>query len=79
MRVVCVVCVCTCGYHAPAILLSVSGCYEGQWQQNMRHGQGVEKTVVGTEYRGAWNHNRKTDAGQQKLIFGLVQDQVGVG
>ena len=45
----------------------------------MRHGQGVEKTVVGTEYRGAWNHNRKTDAGQQKLIFGLVQDQVGVG
>ena len=42
----------------------------------MRSGLGVEKTVVGTVYEGVWNHNRKTDAGQQKLIFGLVQDQV---
>ena len=45
----------------------------------MRSGLGVEKTVVGTVYQGTWKHNRKTDTGQQKLIFGLVQDQVGEG
>ena len=58
---------------------SYEGTYEGEWKNNMRHGQGKEKAVVGTVYEGIWDHNRKTNKGVQKLIFGITNDQVSSG
>jgi len=54
------------------------GSYKGSWRNDMKHGYGVEKSLVGTIFEGTWEKNRKHGRGVRKMVFGTVEEQVGV-
>ena len=44
----------------------------------MKHGCGEEKSLVGTIFEGTWEKNRKHGRGVRKMVFGTIEEQVGV-
>ena len=44
----------------------------------MKHGYGEEKSLVGTIFEGTWEKNRKHGRGVRKMVFGTIEEQVGV-
>lgn len=54
------------------------GSYEGQWKNDLKHGAGEEKTLVGTTFVGNWDRNRKHNRGVRKLVTGTVEEQVSI-
>ena len=44
----------------------------------MKSGVGEERTLVGTIFEGSWDKGRKHGRGVRKMIFGTVEEQVGV-
>ena len=54
------------------------GQYKGGWKADMKQGVGEERTLVGTIFEGSWDKGRKHGRGVRKMIFGSVDEQVGV-
>ena len=44
--------------------------YEGQWQDNMRHGEGTELSASGTVYRGRYWKNMRHGPGVMTYLNG---------
>lgn len=55
-----------------------SGEYEGEWQQGMKHGQGVMRYPNGDVYRGSWFRDQRHGQGTYKFLSGDVYRCVGV-
>ena len=54
------------------------GQYKGGWKADMKQGVGEERTLVGTIFEGSWDKGRKHGRGVRKMIFGSVDEQVGI-
>lgn len=54
------------------------GQYKGGWKADMKQGVGEERDLVGTIFEGSWDKGRKHGRGVRKMIFGTVEEQVGV-
>ena len=52
------------------------GNYKGGWKNDMKHGHGEERSLVGTIFVGSWERNRKHGRGVRRMVFGTVEDQV---
>ena len=44
----------------------------------MKQGHGEERTLVGTIFEGTWERSRKNGRGVRKMVFGTVEEQVGI-
>ena len=58
--------------------ISQYGSYKGCWKNDMKHGHGEERTLVGTIFEGMWEKSRKNGRGVRKMVFGTVEEQVSV-
>ncbi|XP_065668917.1 uncharacterized protein LOC100200535 isoform X2 [Hydra vulgaris] len=49
--------------------------YVGEFIEDLRNGQGLEKYLNGTTYEGTWSHGQKHGKGIKKLVNGLSETQ----
>ena len=50
--------------------------YSGGFRNDMKHGSGEERTILGTVFTGTWERGRKHGTGMRKIAYGLVEEQV---
>ncbi len=50
--------------------------YSGGFRNDMKHGIGEERTILGTVFNGTWERGRKHGHGHRKIAYGLMEEQV---